>query len=106
MPEFKTYPPNYVKPGETVRLSAENGEIEFIGVYDDRVIDFVTAYFEWKQMKESDMPTSLATLEYAERKVVRAFNSLPAHLKKLVFERSAGSGLIWLPDPRGDDNAG
>lgn len=106
---FVTYPPNYVKPGDTVHLSAENGEIEFIGVYDDRVVDFVTAFYDWQQMKESSIessaPVSSATLEYAEKKTLRAFNSLPNHLKKLMMERSGGSGAIWVPDPR-SDNAG
>lgn len=103
MSEFKTYPPHYIKPGDTTRLSADNGEIEFIGIYDDSVVDFMLAFHEWEQLKKHPVQVAPSTMEYATSKIHRLFGLIPAHLKKLILERSAGGG-IWIPE-NGDEHA-
>lgn len=99
----KTYPPVFVKPGETTNLTANDGEMAFIGIYDDTVIDFVTAFYELKKMSESMVPVTLKMHDHQQKKIFNLFNKLPTHLKNLVTEREAGGG-IWIPDG-GDDGA-
>jgi hypothetical protein len=110
--EKKVYPPAYIKPGDIKKLTAADAEMEFHGVYDERVIDFLLAYYEWAKLREMPLRPSNDTLKYAERKCAKAFNDLPPHALKLVMQRQE-QGAIWIPDPddlldRGseDDNVG
>ena|SRR5687767_14095283 len=102
----ETYPPAYVKPGETVRLSARNGEIEFIGVYDDRVLDFFVAFVKWQKLK-ADWPISRpdsAEILMAENEMREKWNRLPSSTLTKTMERMNPGG-IWLPETGGTDNA-
>lgn len=112
MAERKVYPPAYISPGEVKKLTAADAEMEFHGVYDERVVNFFVAYYEWAKLREMPLRPSDETLRYAERKCAKAFNDLPAHALKLVMQRQE-EGAIWVPDGQtmldfgeGDDNAG
>lgn len=106
MPEYKTYPPAFIKPGETTKASFNNGEVEFIGVYDDKVVDFFVAAYELLKAIDGTKRPSPQQIGFLERKAAKAFNVAPNHLKKIIMEK-LNPGSIWLPDNQeGEPDAG
>ena len=104
MPDFQTYAPSYIKPGEHINMTAENGEIEFIGVYDEKVLDFFAAFSKWLSLTEAPMQVSDGSLEAAARERDRCWKRLGNYTVGKIMER-LGDGQIWLPEG-GTDNVG
>jgi hypothetical protein len=103
MAEKKTYPPAYIKPGDITKLNAQDGEMEFIGVYDDKVIAFLAAYYEWQALTQAPMQPSDATIQHANRKMAITFNRLDGYTVKKIMEKADGTGRIWTPEGGGDN---
>lgn len=85
----KEYPPVFLKPGDTTRITASDGYIDFIGVHGDPVLDFIEAYAELRMLKNAGMQPSDATKQYAERKVEKAWQALPNGLFMEIDRRAA-----------------
>lgn len=97
----KMYPPTFVTPGQTTRLTAKDGIIEFIGVYDDKVLDFLVAFAKCQELAENPIQVSTASMEAAARARDRAWKQLDAYTLKTVMERIE-RGQIWTPEGGSD----
>lgn len=89
MGDKKQYPPTYLRPGDSTRLTAHDGEMDFIGVNTQEVLDFIAAYAEYRLLDELPIQPSNATKEHAKRKLEKAFNSLPKSVFMEIEQRNA-----------------
>lgn len=77
----REYPPQYVQPGQTLKVGDKNGNaIEIIGVNHPAVLAFVRACKDWIELTHMPVQVADATMGHAREKVNRTFSELPASL--------------------------
>lgn len=92
----KEYPPQYVHPGDTLKVSDSKGVgFEVIGLHNKEVLDFVQAFNDWVMLAELPVPVDEMTMREKRLALNYAFNKLPAHVWKELDKRAAD---IILPE--------
>lgn len=94
MAEKASYPPVYIEPGTTTQLTATNGTVEFIGVDDPKILDFIEAVAELRMLRNSSLQPSNASVDAAKRKVDRMWGHLPMRVFNAIERRRADGPVI------------